>query len=87
MLMLCPATLPIHWALVVFGDVFGFPCIVSCRLQTVLVYYFLCNFGFPFFSFLIAVVRTSETMLNKVEIGYPCLVSDPRRQSLFFTAE
>ena len=41
----------------------------------------------PFISFssLIAVARTSKTMLNNGESGHPCLVLDPSRISFSFS--
>ena len=56
-------------------------CIVSCHLQTVTVLLLLFRFGFLlfFFSSLIAVAKTSKTMLNNTgESGQPCLVPDLR---------
>ena len=65
----------------------GFLCRGSCHLQTVRVLLLLCQFWIPFISFsaLIAVAKTSKTMLNSSESGHPCLVPDFRRNAFNFS--
>ena len=49
-------------------------------------FFFLIWIPFAYFSSLIAVVRTSKTMLSKnVESGHPCLVSDDRGNAFSFS--
>ena len=61
--------------------------IASCHLQTVTILLLLFQFGFPLFlSLLIAVARTSKTMLNnRGESGHSCLVPDLRGNAFSFS--
>ena len=63
----------------------GFQCIVSCHLERVTVFFF-SNLDSFSFSFLIAMARTSKTMLSKVsESGHPCLVPDLKGKAFHFS--
>ena len=46
---------------------------------------FPIRISFISFSYLIAVARTSHTMLNKSESRHPCLISDLRRNVFSFS--
>ena len=64
----------------------GFLCIVSCHLQTVRVTSFPVWIPSISFSALIAVAKTSKTMLNSSgESGQPCLVPDFRGNAFNFS--
>ena len=65
----------------------GFLCRGSCHLQTLRVLLLLFQSGFLFyFSFLIAVAKTSKTMLNcSGESGHPYLVPDFRGNAFNFS--
>ena len=72
-------------------------CIVSCHLQSsnsegfissFLIWIPLLSVYFFFFCSLIAVARTSKTMLNNSgENGHPCLVPDLRRNAFNFSPQ
>ena len=72
-------------------------CIVSCHLQSsnsegfissFLIWIPLLSFYFFFFCSLIAVARTSKTMLNNSgESGHPCPVADLRANTSVFHVE
>ena len=65
----------------------GFLCIVSCHLQTVrALLLFWSGFLLFFFSSLIAVARTSKTMLNNSsKSGHPCLIPELRGNAFSFS--
>ena len=71
----------------------GFLYVVSCHLQIVTVLLLPFQFYLFIFFFVIAVVRTSNTMLNKSgEVGHLCLLLDlcllPERKCFqLFTTE
>ena len=65
----------------------SFLCTVSCHLQTEsFTASFLIQIPFISFYSLIAVARTSRTMLNNSgESGYPCLATDLRGNAFSFS--
>ena len=77
----------IHWRALVFfwWHLQDFLCIVSCHLQTVTSSFPIWIFKISV-SFLLPIVRTSNTVLNRSgKSGHPCLVPHPRGNTFTFS--